>query len=422
MTTYAVHTLGCKLNYAETDTIARELSKIGFQRVSFSECADIFILNTCCVTENADKECLKIVRKLKKQYPNSVTVLTGCLAQVQQEKLRKLDCVDLVLGVAEKFHLPSYLLNLRDNQSSLAHNCEASQSLIPNPILSFKQAYSIEQRTRAFLKVQDGCNYSCTYCVIPQARGMSRSADIQEVVRNAQEIARHGIQEIVLTGVNIGEFGSENGRRNLLELLQALISQTQIPRFRISSIEPNLLSDNILEFVAREPRFMPHFHIPLQSGCDKILRLMKRRYNTKIYAQKIQQVHSFFPEAAIGIDVMVGFPGELDADFQDSFDFISQLPISYIHAFTYSERPNTPASNYSSVVPVATRKIRNAQLRALSAEKSQIFKNTFLGTARKVLFEQPKENIIEGYSDNYIRIQARYEPGMENQILSWNIG
>lgn len=416
ISTYALHTLGCKLNYAESDTICRQMNTIGFKRVDFSEQADVFILNTCCVTENADKECIKIVNRLKKQYPDSITILMGCLAQVQQDDLRKTPAIDLVLGVAEKFQLPNYLLNLRNNNKiQTPHSCETSANL------TFEQAYSIDLRTRAFLKVQDGCNYNCTYCVIPQARGNSRSADINSIISNAQEIEKHKIQEIVLTGVNIGEFGADQGKRNLLELLQSLLQETQIPRFRISSIEPNLLSSAIIEFVSHEPRFMPHFHIPLQSGSDKILRLMKRRYNTKTYAQKIQQIKQLIPDVAIGVDVMAGFPGETDVDFQDSLNFLEQLPISYIHAFTYSERPNTLASNFNSVVPIAERKLRNAQLRALSSKKSNEFKNIFLGTHRHVLFEQPKNSLIEGYTDNYIRIQANYQQGMENKILYWQI-
>ncbi|MCD5969535.1 tRNA (N(6)-L-threonylcarbamoyladenosine(37)-C(2))-methylthiotransferase MtaB, partial [Riemerella anatipestifer] len=385
--TAAYHTLGCKLNFAETSTIARQLSDAGYQKVSFDDRADVYVINTCSVTENADRECKIHVKRAMKANPEGLVVIVGCYAQLKPEEISKIEGVDLVLGAKEKFNILSYLEDLeKTHNEGIVHSCEIEEADF------FIGSYSIGDRTRAFLKVQDGCDYKCTYCTIPLARGISRSDTIENVIKNAQEIAAKDIKEIVLTGVNIGdygkgEFGNKKHEHTFLDLITELDKVEGIERIRISSIEPNLLKNESIELVAKSKRFVPHFHIPLQSGSDELLKRMKRRYLTKLYRDRIDTIKSVMPNAAIGVDVIVGFPGETEERFLETYHFLNELPISYLHIFTYSERENTEAVAMDGVVPISERKKRNKMLRILSEKKKMAFYQSQLGKTLPILWE-----------------------------------
>lgn len=414
----ALHTLGCKLNFSETSTLGRMLENEGFIKKEFDEVADVYVINTCSVTENADKECRQLVRRIQKQNQEAVVVITGCYAQLKPQEIAEIPGVDLVLGAAEKFNLVSHLKQFTKGDSTKICSCDISE------VSDFNTSFSVTDRTRTFLKVQDGCDYSCSFCTIPMARGKSRSNTIENVVRQAHEIADKGVKEIVLTGVNLGDFGIVDGERktDFFELCQALDQVDGIQRYRISSIEPNLLTKEIIELVAKSKKFMPHFHIPLQSGSNKILGLMRRRYKRELYQERIETIKSLMPDCGIGVDVIVGFPSEKDEDFQDTFEFLHALDVSYLHVFTYSERANTKALEIKEVVPVHVRNERNKILRNLSYQKMQYFRNQQLGKIRSVLFEQQEKNgMLEGYTDNYIRIASPYQKALEHQIIDWEI-
>lgn len=414
---FAIHTLGCKLNYAESSSLARQLACQSMTLKKWEEEADIYILNTCSVTQNADKECRQIIEQIHRKFPASFVVVVGCFAQLKPQDIANIPGVDLVLGAAEKFNLPAYLGTLAKTQTQI-HGCALDDAQ------DFVAAFSYQGRTRSFLKIQDGCDYTCSYCTIPMARGKSRSGSAEHIRKSAQILAEKGIKEIVLTGVNIGDYGTVAKKRApqaLLHLLRNLDQHTDIPRYRISSIEPNLLTNDIIRFVASSAHFMPHFHIPLQSGSDKILALMRRRYQKKLYENRIRYIQQFIPDCAIGADVIVGFPGESDADFEETYQFLSDLSISYLHVFTYSERAGTEALNIQPSVPLALRKERNKRLRLLSMEKQETFKRRFTGTTRAVLFEQGDAHKIEGYTDNYIKVSAAFKADLENQIIDWKL-
>jgi threonylcarbamoyladenosine tRNA methylthiotransferase MtaB len=416
--TIALHTLGCKLNFSETSTLGRMLEKEGFIKKEFEEVADVYVINTCSVTENADKECRQLVRKIQKQNEDAVVVITGCYAQLKPTEIAAIPGVDLVLGAAEKFNLVDHLKQFTKGDSTKICSCDI------NEVNDFNTSFSVTDRTRTFLKVQDGCDYTCSFCTIPMARGKSRSNTIENIVNQVNEIAEKGVKEIVLTGVNLGDFGIIDGERttNFYSLCQALDQTEGIERFRISSIEPNLLTEEIIELVAKSKKFMPHFHIPLQSGSNKILGLMRRRYKRELYQERIAMVKSLMPDCAIGVDVIVGFPSESDQDFQDTFDFLHALEVSYLHVFTYSERTNTKAVELKEVVPVHIRNERNKILRNLSYQKMQYFRSSQLGKTRSVLFEQEEKNgMIEGYTDNYIRISTPHQMELKNKIVDWEI-
>jgi len=414
----ALHTLGCKITFSETSTLGRMLENEGFIKKEFDEVADVYVINTCSVTENADKECRQLVRRIQKQNQEAVVVITGCYAQLKPQEIAEIPGVDLVLGAAEKFNLVSHLKQFTKGDSTKICSCDISE------VSDFNTSFSVTDRTRTFLKVQDGCDYSCSFCTIPMARGKSRSNTIENVVRQAHEIADKGVKEIVLTGVNLGDFGIVDGERktDFFELCQALDQVDGIKRYRISSIEPNLLTKEIIELVAKSKKFMPHFHIPLQSGSNKILGLMRRRYKRELYQERIETIKSLMPDCGIGVDVIVGFPSEKDEDFQDTFEFLHALDVSYLHVFTYSERANTKALEIKEVVPVHVRNERNKILRNLSYQKMQYFRNQQLGKIRSVLFEQQEKNgMLEGYTDNYIRIASPYQKALEHQIIDWEI-
>lgn len=422
----AFHTLGCKLNYSETSTISRLMEDEGFEKKAFDDRADVYVINTCSVTENADKECRQLVRRIQRKAPESLVVITGCYAQLKPKEIAEIPGVDLVLGAAEKFNIASHIKELSKGDSTKISSCDIED------VTGFHASYSINDRTRTFLKVQDGCDYTCSFCTIPQARGKSRSDSIASVVRNAQEIAQRGSKEIVLTGVNLGDFGKGpdgsgspsifQREENFFGLVQALDKVNGIERYRISSIEPNLLTDEIIAFVAESQKFMPHFHIPLQSGSNKILGLMRRRYKRELYAERVVQIKKLMPHCCIGVDVIVGFPGETDTDFKDTFDFLHHLDISYLHVFTYSERDNTHALSINPVVPVPIRHERNKTLRNLSYMKMQYFTEQHRGSTRKVLFEgHSKNEMMEGYTDNYIKITTPYREAWINRIVDWTI-
>ncbi len=414
----AFHTLGCKLNFSETSAIARNLQQEGYTRTDDETSADVFVLNTCSVTENADKECRQIIRQINRKNPEAFVVVTGCYAQLKAEEIGKIDGVDLVLGAKEKFRLPFFLNNLSRKGVAEVHSCEIGETDF------FVSAYSVSDRTRAFLKVQDGCDYTCSYCTIPLARGISRSDTIQNVVSNATEIAAKGIREIVLTGVNIGdygkgEYGNKKHEHTFLELIHALDKVDGLSRLRISSIEPNLLKDEIIRFVSSSDKFVPHFHIPLQSGSDKILKLMRRRYLTGLYQERIATIRQLMPDACIGVDVITGFPGETDADFQETYDFLNSLDISYLHVFTYSERPNTDAIELAGTVSIPERQLRTKRLRVLSSKKKHVFYDRFLGQVRPALMEtEVKNGMLQGYTDNYIRVTLPYSEDLVNRIVN----
>ncbi|KMQ58546.1 2-methylthioadenine synthetase [Chryseobacterium angstadtii] len=420
--TAAFHTLGCKLNFAETSTIARQLTDAGYDKVSFDEKADVYVINTCSVTENADRECKLHVKRAMKANPEGLVVIVGCYAQLKPEEISQIDGVDLVLGAKEKFNILSYLddLEKRENEG-IVHSCEIEETDF------FIGSYSIGDRTRAFLKVQDGCDYKCTYCTIPLARGISRSDTIENVLKNAKEIAGRDIKEIVLTGVNIGdygkgEFGNKKHEHTFLDLISELDQVEGIERIRISSIEPNLLKDESIELVSRSKSFVPHFHIPLQSGCDDLLKKMKRRYLTKLYNNRVNKIREVMPDAAIGVDVIVGFPGETEEKFMETYNFLNELPITYLHVFTYSERENTEAADMDGVVPIPERKKRNKMLRILSEKKKMAFYQTQLGKTLPVLWEhENKDGKMFGFTENYVRVQKDFDPAFVNQIEFLNL-
>ncbi len=414
--TAAYHTLGCKLNFAETSTIARELTDAGYNRVEFDQSADVYVINTCSVTENADKECKYHVKRAMKANPEGLVVVVGCYAQLKPEEIANIDGVDLVLGAKEKFNVLSYLEDLQKSDEGIVHSCEIEEAD------SFIGSYSIGDRTRAFLKVQDGCDYKCTYCTIPLARGVSRSDTIENVLKNAKEISDRGIKEIVLTGVNIGdygkgEFGNKRHEHTFLDLIKELNQVEGIERIRISSIEPNLLKDEAIDLVSQSDSFVPHFHIPLQSGSDDLLKKMKRRYLTKLYSDRISKIREVMPNCAVGVDVIVGFPGETDEKFLETYNYLNSLPISYLHVFTYSERDNTEAVDMDGVVPVEVRKRRNKMLRILSEKKKREFYEIQLGKTFPVLWEhENKDGYMFGFTENYVRVQKPFDIDFVNVI------
>jgi len=412
----AFYTLGCKLNFSETSTIARSFEEEGYQRVDFDDPADIYVINTCSVTENADKQFKQIVRKALKTNPKAFLAAVGCYAQLKPEELASVDGVDLVLGAKEKFNITQYIDDLTKNNEGVVHSCEISETDF------YVGSYSIGDRTRAFLKVQDGCDYKCTYCTIPMARGISRSDTIENIIANAKKISEKGIKEIVLTGVNIGdygkgEFGNKKHEHTFLELVQALDKVEGIERLRISSIEPNLIKDETIDFIAQSNSFVPHFHIPLQSGSNDILKKMKRRYLRELYVSRVTKIREVMPDACIGVDVIVGFPGETDEHFLETYHFLNELDISYLHVFTYSERDNTEAVLMDGVVPDAVRAKRSKMLRGLSAKKRNAFYMSQLGKEKTVLFESDnKQGYIHGFTENYVKVKAPWDPSLVNTL------
>ena len=412
----AFYTLGCKLNFSETATISRNFQDEGFDRVEFSEFADIYVINTCSVTENADKRFKTIVKQAQRSNPKAFVVAVGCYAQLQPEELAAVNGVDLVLGATEKFKITDYLNELSKNETAAIHSCEIEAADF------YVSSYSIGDRTRAFLKVQDGCDYKCTYCTIPLARGISRSDTLQNVLNNAQKIAEQGIKEIVLTGVNIGdygkgEFGNKKHEHTFLELVQALDTIEGIHRLRISSIEPNLLKDSTVNFVSQSNSFVPHFHVPLQSGSNVMLKAMRRRYMKELYQDRVEHIKSVMPDASIGVDVIVGFPGETDDLFLETYNFLNTLNISYLHVFTYSERPNTHAATLAGIVPKSVRAKRSKMLRGLSVKKRRAFYESQIGKQRTVLFEgENKEGYIHGFTENYVKVKAPWNPELVNTL------
>lgn len=429
--TVAFHTLGCKLNFSETSSLSRLLENEGFEKKEFTEQADVYVINTCSVTDNADKECRQLVRRIQRKAPESFVVITGCYAQLKPKEISEIPGVDLVLGAAEKFNIAKHIRELAKGDPAKICSCDIEE------VLDFHSSWSVNDRTRTFLKVQDGCDYNCSFCTIPMARGKSRSDSIENVIANAAHLAKHGVKEIVLTGVNLGDFRphvptplnisqakiSETLKKeNFFSLVKELEKVEGIQRYRISSIEPNLLTNEIIEFVANSDKFMPHFHIPLQSGSNKILGLMRRRYKKELYAERVALIKTLMPHCCIGVDVIVGFPGETDEEFKATFDFLHSLDISYLHVFTYSERDNTHALALKPVVPVHTRHERNKILRNLSYMKMQFFTEQHAGQTRKVLFEgKDKNGMIEGYTDNYIKISTPHRDEWVNEIVEWKI-
>lgn len=412
----AFYTLGCKLNFSETSTIARNLQEEGFERVDFEEVADMYVINTCSVTENADKQFKQVVRKAMKLNDKAFVAAVGCYAQLKPEELADVDGVDLVLGATEKFKLADYINDLSKNDFGQVHSCEIAEADF------YVGSYSIGDRTRAFLKVQDGCDYKCTYCTIPLARGISRSDALDNVLKNAAEISKQGIKEIVLTGVNIGdygkgEFGNKKHEHTFLDLVKALDEVEGIERLRISSIEPNLLKNETIDFVSKSRTFVPHFHIPLQSGSNEILGKMKRRYQREVYTDRVANIRQVMPHACIGVDVIVGFPGETDEHFLETYHFLNDLDISYLHVFTYSERDNTEAAVMEGVVPNNVRAKRSKMLRGLSVKKRRAFYESQLGTQRTVLFEgENKEGYIHGFTENYVKVKTPWDPALVNTL------
>ncbi|HET9746666.1 MAG TPA: tRNA (N(6)-L-threonylcarbamoyladenosine(37)-C(2))-methylthiotransferase MtaB, partial [Chitinophagaceae bacterium] len=429
--TVAFHTLGCKLNFSETSTLSRMLEYEGFEKKEFDDQADVYVINTCSVTDNADKECRQLVRRIQRKAPESLVVITGCYAQLKPKEIAGIPGVNLVLGAAEKFNLVKHIRELSKGDSGKICSCDIEE------VTGFNSSFSINDRTRTFLKVQDGCDYNCSFCTIPRARGKSRSDSIGNVLRNVEHLASHGVKEIVLTGVNLGDFGltpalsiNKEGDQpsklsrteNFFSLINELEKVEDIPRYRISSIEPNLLTNEIIEFVSNSDRFMPHFHIPLQSGSNKILGLMRRRYKRELYADRVTLIKTLMPHCCIGVDVIVGFPGETEHDFKETFDFLHSLDISYLHVFTYSERDHTHALNIKPVVPMNIRHERNKTLRNLSYMKMQYFTEQHHGQTRKVLFEgHENKGMMEGYTDNYIKIITPYKKEWVNEIVEWKI-
>lgn len=419
----AFHTLGCKLNFSETSTISRMMENEGFEKKDFDGLADVYVINTCSVTENADKECRQLVRRIQRKAPESLVVITGCYAQLKPKEIADIPGVDLVLGAAEKFNLASHIAELSKGDSAKISSCDIAD------VSGFNSSWSLTDRTRTFLKVQDGCDYNCSFCTIPMARGKSRSDTIKNVVRNAGELAAKGVKEIVLTGVNLGDFGKNDttDKEDFFQLVKELDAVEGIQRYRISSCEPNLLTNEIIELVAQSKTFMPHFHIPLQSGSNKILGLMRRRYRRELYAERVALIKKLMQHCCIGVDVIVGFPGEGEGEFKETFDFLHELDVSYLHVFTYSERDNTKALEIKPVVPINVRHERNKTLRNLSYMKMQYFTQQHAGQTRPVLFESHSKNDsdgyrkMEGYTDNYIRITTPYRSEWVNEIVDWKI-
>jgi threonylcarbamoyladenosine tRNA methylthiotransferase MtaB len=414
--TVAFYTQGCKLNFSETSSISRQLVNEGYQKVDFKDKADIYVINTCSVTENADKECKRIVRTALKTSPKAFVVIVGCYAQLKPEQISEIDGVDLVLGATEKFKLNHYLNDLSKKETTEIHSCEIDDANF------FVDAYSIGDRTRAFLKLQDGCDYKCTYCTIPLARGISRSDKLENVINNAKSISDKGIQEIVLTGVNIGdygkgEFGNKKHEHTFLDLVKELDEVNGINRLRISSIEPNLLKNETINFVANSKAFVPHFHIPLQSGSDEILKKMKRRYLTDLYTDRVSYIKSLMPHCCIGVDVIVGFPGETEEHFLETYNFLNELDISYLHVFSYSERANTEAAEMDNPIDKGIRHKRSKMLRVLSAKKKRHFYEQQIGSTRDVIFEgENKDGFMYGFTENYVRVKTPFQSSWINTI------
>ena len=412
----AFKTLGCKLNYSETSSISREFVKKGYEKVSFDDASDIYVINTCSVTQNADKEFKYLVNKVKRKNPNSSVVAIGCYAQLKPKKISEIPGVDLVLGADKKFDILNYL-NLEDQDNNNIHSCEI------NSVDFFKSSYSLGDRTRSFLKVQDGCDYKCTYCTIPQARGKSRSGTISEILDNVKHLVASGVKEIVLTGVNIGDYGifdtkTKKRETNFYELISNIDLIPDLNRVRISSIEPNLLSDEIIQFVHNSNSFVKHFHIPLQSGSDKILKLMKRRYLKNLYVSRINKIKELMPDCCVGVDVIVGFPGETEEDFNETYEFLKALNISYLHVFSYSERDNTESLKINHKIPKKTRAIRSQILRKLSDKKKMNFYESNINQIRPVLFESKNyDGYIHGYTDNYIRVKALWSKNLVDNVV-----
>ncbi len=417
----AFHTLGCKLNFSETSTLSRLMEQEGFEKKDFDSNADVYVINTCSVTDNADKECRQIVRRIQRKSPESFVVITGCYAQLKPTEIASIPGVDLVLGASEKFNIIKHINELTKGDASKICSCDIET------VTGFNASFSMNDRTRSFLKVQDGCDYNCSFCTIPMARGKSRSDNIANVVANAKTLAADGVKEIVLTGVNLGDFGKgPDGElkyeEDFAQLIVALDEVEGIDRYRISSIEPNLLTNEVIEWVSTSKKFMPHFHIPLQSGSNDILRLMRRRYQKELYQERVDLIKQLMPHCAIGVDVIVGFPGETDKHFQETFDFLHQLDVSYLHVFTYSERTATKALDIQPIIPMAVRNERNKILRNLSFQKLQYFTEQHYQSTRKVLFENFEKNgMMEGYTDNYLRISTPFRNEWANQIIDWKI-
>jgi threonylcarbamoyladenosine tRNA methylthiotransferase MtaB len=442
--TVAFHTLGCKLNFAETSTLARQFEQNNFRKVNFDEPADVYVINTCSVTEDADRECRRIIRNALRNSPDAFVIVTGCYAQLKPETIASIKGVDLILGASEKFNVIKFLNGGQKKEKAEIHSCAIEEADF------FNSAYSLNDRTRAFLKIQDGCDYNCSYCTIPLARGRSRSNTIENIISDVKKIAQRGIKEIVLSGVNVGDFGKQMNDEHsnirtfehsnkepevksrktetFFQLIKALdyinssLGRQGDIRFRISSIEPNLLSDEIIEFVAHSKRFVPHFHIPLQSGSNKILKLMRRRYRRELYAERVHKIKSLIPHCCIGADVIVGFPGETEDDFLDTYNFIDSLDISYLHVFTYSERENTDAIKLRPIVPVEERRKRNKVLRNLSSVKKLKFYKENIGKIRTVLFEEEnKDGFMYGFTENYVRVKTKFNPRLVNQLVKVRI-
>ncbi|HWB92993.1 MAG TPA: tRNA (N(6)-L-threonylcarbamoyladenosine(37)-C(2))-methylthiotransferase MtaB [Puia sp.] len=418
--TVAFHTLGCKLNFSETSGLSRLLMDEGFGKKDFDEVADIYVINTCSVTENADRECRYLVRKVRRRAPESMVVITGCYAQLKPTEIAEIPGVDLVLGAAEKFNIAQHLKEWSKGDAAKICSCDIGE------VTGFNASYSLGDRTRTFLKVQDGCDYNCSFCTIPMARGRSRSDTVERTVRTVEELAARGdVREIVLTGVNLGDFGKTQDaikNEDFFSLMQALDIVEGIDRYRISSIEPNLLTPEMIRWVAGSRHFMPHFHIPLQSGSNHLLGLMRRRYRRELYAERVRLIREVMPHAAIGVDVIVGFPGETDDHFNETVEFLQELEVSYLHVFTYSERDNTKALELEPVVPIPARQERNKLLRNLSWKKQQEFTRKHAGQTRKVLLEgHVKTPMMEGYTDNYIKVTTPYREEWANRIIDWTL-
>ncbi|KJS06429.1 MAG: 2-methylthioadenine synthetase [Flavobacteriales bacterium BRH_c54] len=412
----ALYTLGCKLNFSETSSIARMFQEEGFARVDFNDTPDVFVINTCSVTENADKKCKQLVKKAKKINPDAFVAIIGCYAQLKPEEIAQIHGVNMVLGAAEKFKIVDYFNQQEKSEIAQVHASKIKEAK------DFIPSYSHGDRTRSFLKIQDGCDYFCTFCTIPLARGKSRNQSIAETVKVAEKIAKTNIKEVVLTGVNIGDFGQGEGNEDFYQLVQALDKVDGINRYRISSIEPNLLSNNIIDFVSQSDKFMPHFHIPLQSGSNKILKMMRRKYLKELYSERVYRIKEKMPHACIGVDVIVGFPDETDKDFLETYNFLNELPISYLHVFTYSERQNTTAIKLDNPVPKEVRSERSKMLHILSEKKKRYFYEQFLGKSFNVLLEaEQHEGFLNGFTENYIKVKVPYETALENTIQQINI-
>ena len=406
----AFYTLGCKLNFSETSTIARQLADAGFAKVDFHESADIYVVNTCSVTENADKKCKQIVKKALSYNPNAFVAIIGCYAQLKPDEIASITGVDLVLGAQEKFNITQYIENIEKREFTHIENNSIKETK------EFVPGFSMGDRTRTFMKIQDGCDYFCTFCTIPLARGKSRNASISKTILEAKKIAKTNVKEVVLTGVNIGDFG-QGGEENFFQLIQELDKVEGIERFRISSIEPNLLSEEIIEFVANSDKFVPHFHIPMQSGSDELLKAMRRKYDKALYKSRIEKIKSIMPKCCIGVDVIVGFPGETDEIFEETYQFLVELDVSYLHVFTYSERANTTAIKMKDIVPIKVRKERSKRLRILSEKKKRAFYKVNEQHTDEVLFEADQEHgIMNGFTSNYVKVKAPYNPLIVNHI------